>query len=74
MNELNYILKSIQIDINELLKYKKELRKFFYIESIKGSLNHKNFNAIVDEIERISIQIGYLESQKTEYNKIKELL
>lgn len=74
MNELNYILKSIQSDIYELLKYKKELRKFFYIESIKGSLKHKQFTAIVDEIERISIQLAYLETQKTEYNKIKELL
>jgi hypothetical protein len=74
MNELSYIIKSIQRDIYELLTYKKELRKFFYIESIKGTLKHKHFTAIVDEIERISIQVAYLESQKTEYNKFKELL
>ena len=73
MNELAYITTKIDTEIKELQSYKKELRKFFYIESVKSKLKAKHFNKIVDELERISIEIAYLEKQKTEYNNIKEL-
>jgi uncharacterized protein YdcH (DUF465 family) len=73
MNELAYITTKIDAEIKELQNYKKSLRKFFYIESIKGKLKAKHFNMIVDELERLSVEISYLESQKTEYNNIKEL-
>lgn len=73
MNELAYITTKIDTEIKELQSYKKELRKFFYIESVKSKLKAKHFNKIVDELERLSIEIAYLENQKTEYNNIKEL-
>ena len=73
MNELAYITTKIDTEIKELQSYKKELRKFFYIESVKSKLKAKHFNKIVDELERLSIEIAYLEKQKTEYNNIKEL-
>ena len=73
MNELAYITSKIDAEIKELLNYKKSLRKFFYIESIKGKLKAKHFNNIADELERLSIEIANLENQKTEYNNIKEL-
>lgn len=73
MNELAYITNKIEKDIKELQYYKKELRKFFYIESVKGKLKAKHFNKIVDELERLTIEIAYLENQKTIYNNIKEL-
>lgn len=73
MNELAYITTKIDAEIKELQNYKKSLRKFFYIESIKGKLKAKHFNMIVDELERLSVEISYLESQKTKYNNIKEL-
>ena len=73
MNELCYITNKIQKEITELQYYKKQLRKFFYIESVKGKLKAKDFNKIVDELERLTIEIAYLEHQKTIYNNIKEL-
>jgi uncharacterized protein YdcH (DUF465 family) len=73
MNELAYITTKIDTEIKELQSYKKGLRKFFYIESVKSKLKAKHFNKIVDELERLSIEIAYLEKQKTEYNNIKEL-
>ena len=73
MDELAYITSKIQTEIKELQSYKKELRKFFYNESVKGNLKSKNFNKIVDELERISVEISYLEKQKIDFNNIKEL-
>lgn len=74
MNELTYISTKIDNEIKELKYYKTQLRKFFYIESVKGKLKSTHFNKIVDEIERISNEISYLEQKKTEYNNIKELI
>lgn len=73
MTELQYITNKIDKELKELQFYKKELRKFFYIESVKGKLKAKHFNKIVDELERLTIEIAYLENQKTIYNNIKEL-
>lgn len=73
MTELQYITNKIDKELKELQYYKKELRKFFYIESVKGKLKAKHFNKIVDELERLTIEIAYLENQKTIYNNIKEL-
>ena len=73
MSELAYITNKINTEIKELKSYKNQLRKFFYIESVKGKLKANHFNKIVDELERLSVEISYLETQKTEYNNIKEL-
>jgi hypothetical protein len=73
MTELRYISEKIENEIKELQSYKKRLRKFFYIESVKGKLLAIDFNRIVDEIERIAIEIAYLERLKVEYTNIKEL-
>lgn len=73
MTELGYITEKIENEIKELQSYKKRLRKFFYIESVKGKLLALDFNRIVDEIERIAIEIAYLERLKVEYTNIKEL-
>ena len=73
MNELAYIINKIDNEIKEITSYKKGLRKFFYIESVKGKLNSIDFNNIVDELERISIEIAYLENQKNEYNNMEDL-
>jgi hypothetical protein len=73
MTELGYITEKIENEIKELQSYKKRLRKFFYIESVKGKLLAIDFNRIVDEIERIAIEIAYLERLKVEYTNIKEL-
>jgi len=74
MDELAYIKSKIDEEIKELKYYKANLRKFFYTESVKGKLRALDFNRIVDEIERLSIEISYLENQKNEYNNIKYLL
>ena len=73
MNELAYITEKIQEEINELKSYKKQLRKFFYKESVKGKLLAIDFNRIIDEIERITLEINHLQSLIIEYSNIIEL-
>jgi transcriptional regulatory protein LevR len=73
MNELAYITEKIQEEINELQSYKKQLRKFFYKESVKGKLLAIDFNRIIDEIERITLEINHLQSLIIEYSNIVEL-
>jgi hypothetical protein len=73
MNELAYITEKIQKEIDELKSYKKELRKFLFKESVKGKMLGIDFQRIIDEIERITIEIANLEKLKTEYFNIKEL-
>jgi transcriptional regulatory protein LevR len=73
MNELAYITEKIQEEINELQSYKKQLRKFFYKESVKGKLLAIDFNRIIDEIERITLEINHLQSLIIEYSNIIEL-
>lgn len=73
MNELAYITEKIQKEIDDLKFYKKELRKFFFKESVKGKLLAIDFNRIIDEIERITVEIVYLEKLIVEYSNIKEL-
>lgn len=73
MNEINYISGLINKEINELESYKKELRKFFLKESLKGNIRGVDFNRIVNEIERIALEINYLKISKSEYSNLKEL-
>jgi hypothetical protein len=73
MNELAYITEKINDEIMELHSYKKNLRKFMYLESAKGKLLAIDFNRILDEIERVSLEIDCLKRLKNEYSNIKEL-
>lgn len=73
MTELAYITEKINNEIKELQNYKKQLRKFFYLESVKGKLLAIDFNRIVDELERVSLEIDCLKRLKNEYSNIKEL-
>ena len=72
--EVDLIIKFISTELTSIRKNRKNLVKFAYSESVKGRLLYFDFNRIVSEIERMSIEIRYLEEKRLEYFKIQEYL
>jgi hypothetical protein len=70
--EVNLTIKFIAKEIAFIKKNKNNLVKFAYSESIKGKLIFIDFQRIITETQRMSIEIDFLESKKQEYTKIKE--
>lgn len=70
--EVNLTIKFIAKEIAFIKKNKNNLVKFAYSESIKGKLIFIDFERIITETQRMSIEIDFLESKKQEYTKIKE--
>lgn len=71
MTEKENIFKEINDEINELQYYKKQLRRFLFLESVKSCITALNFNLILDEIERIRAEITHLEYIKKDYYDIE---
>ena len=70
--EIDYITKFISTEIVFLKKYKKNLTLFSYSETLKGKIITFDFQRLIAEIERISLEIDSLETKKIEYIKLKE--
>ena len=70
--EVNLTIKFIAKEIAFIKKNKNNLVNFAYSESIKGKLIFIDFQRIITETQRMSIEIDFLESKKQEYTKIKE--
>lgn len=66
MTKKEYLIASIELEIYELKTYRKNLKKYFFIEMRKGSILSKNFNRFLDELDRITIEIYELEKKKSE--------
>jgi hypothetical protein len=73
-DDLDYIIAIIDDEILFLNKLKMNLRKFAYMESLRGTIIFVKFNYIIDEICRITLEVSVLEQKKNEYIKIKENL
>ena len=71
-SEVKLIIEFINKEIAFVKTNKNNLKKFLYSESVKGRLLYFDFNRIVSEIERMSIEILYLEEKRLEYFKIQE--
>jgi len=73
-DDLDYIIAIIDDEILFLNNLKKNMRKFAYMEAIKGTIIFIKFNSLIDEICRITLEISVLEQKKIDYIKIKESL
>jgi hypothetical protein len=65
---INFIAK----ELTSIRKNKRNLVKFAYSESVKGKIIFLDFQRIINETQRMSIEIDFLENKLQEYNKIKE--
>lgn len=69
MTKKEYLIASIELEIYELTTYRKNLKKFLLLELRNGKMLARNFNRVLDELDRITIEIYELEKKKSEiYN------
>lgn len=66
MTKQEYHLTSIDLEIYELTTYRKNLKRFALFEIRKNNLFAKKFYKILEEVERITIEIHELENRKSE--------
>jgi hypothetical protein len=66
MTKKEYHIASIELEIYELTTYRKNLKKFVLLELRNGKMLARNFNRILDELDRITIEIYELEKKKSE--------
>jgi hypothetical protein len=66
MNKKEYHIASIELEIYELNTYRKNLKKFVLLELRNGKMLAKKYNRILDELDRITIEIYELEKKKSE--------
>lgn len=70
--EVNLIIEFISQELVVIKKNRKNLTTFCFSENIKGKLLFIDFQRIVNEIQRMAIEIDFLENKKLYYIKIKE--
>ena len=70
--EVDLIIKFITKELTSIRKNRKNLVKFAYSESLKGKLIFLDFQRIINETQRMSVEIQYLEDKRQHYTKIKE--
>ena len=70
--EVDLIIKFISKELASIRKNRKNLVKFAYSESLKGKIIFLDFQRIINETQRMSVEIQYLEDKRQHYTKIKE--
>jgi hypothetical protein len=70
--EVDLIIKFINKELAFIKKNKKNLTRYLYLENIKGKILFLDFQKIVEEIQRMGVEIHYLEEKRLEYFKIQE--
>jgi hypothetical protein len=65
MTELEYILSLIQDEIDLLDRYKWNLKRFAFYELRKNANFSRKFYKILDEVDRLTLEIANLEEQKS---------
>lgn len=73
MNVEEYNLSKINIEIHEVNIYRVNLRKFLLKESKNYTISQRKFMNILDELERLAIEIHELENKKSEYLNLNNL-
>lgn len=71
-NDIDSIINFITKELSFIRKNQKNLVKFAYSESIKGKLIFLDFQRIINETQRMSVEIEFLENTIKHYIKIKE--
>ena len=73
MNPEEYSLTKINLEIHEVNIYRVNLRIFLLKEAKNYTINSRKFQNILDELERIAIEIHELENKKSEYLNLNNL-
>ena len=66
MNRQEYHIAIIDLEIYELTTYRKNLKRFALFEIRKNNMFAKKYYRILEEVERVSIEINALENRKSE--------
>ena len=70
--EVDFIINFISKEILGFKKIKSNLTRFAYSQSLKGAIRLLDFQRCINEIERLTIEIDFLERKKLDYINIKE--
>jgi len=70
--EVDLIIKFINKELAFLRNNKKNITRYLYLENIKGKILFLDFQKMVEEIQRIGVEIQFLEEKRLEYFKIQE--
>ena len=70
--EVDLIIKFISKELSSIRKNRKNLVAFAYSESLKGKILFIDFQRIINETQRMSVEIEFLEEKRQHYTKIKE--
>lgn len=70
--EIDFIINFISREVRSLKKIKTNITRFAYSEALKGKMLFIDFQRCINEVERMAIEIDFLERKKIEYIKIKE--
>jgi len=66
MTPQEYLISSIDLELYDLKNYRTNLKRFALFEIRKNNMFAKNYFRILEEVERISIEINTLETNKSE--------
>jgi hypothetical protein len=66
MTPQEYLLSSIDLELYDLKNYRTNLKRFALFEIRKNNMFAKKYYRILEEVERISIEINALETKKSE--------
>jgi len=72
ITEYDYAVSLIEEEIDSLERYKWNLKRFAFLEVRKNANFSKKFYKILDEVDRLTIEIHNLEQQKSELSTINE--
>jgi hypothetical protein len=71
-NDVDSIINFITKELSAIRENKKNLVKFAYSENIKGKLIFLDFERIINETQRMSVEIQFLEDKRKYYIETKE--
>jgi hypothetical protein len=74
MIDLNEHVLGVKNEINVLFNYKKNLKKFLFSQTACGKMRMMDFERIINELERITLEIIHLEKTKTQLTKLNDKL
>jgi hypothetical protein len=70
--EVDLIINFINKEVSSIKKNRKNLVSFAYLQSVKGKIIFLDFQRIINETQRMSVEIEFLEEKRQHYTKIKE--
>ena len=70
--EVDLIIKFINKELAFVRNNRKNLTRYLYLENIKGRILFLDFQRIIEEIQRMGVEIQFLEEKRLEYFKIQE--